>query len=103
MEQVEITWQRSLKVWWSYSWRVFVLMLVVIVPLDIIMFSLVLTRIPKPGVQSDPAETMKAFRAMAILWPIFMAAMVAAQVLAMRWMLRGARWSDFRLAVLPRE
>ena len=103
MEQVEITWQRALKVWWSYSWRGFVLMLVVMIPLDIITFSVVLSHMPKPGTTADPTETMKAVRAMAILWPIFMVAIIAAQTLAMRWMLRGARWSDFRLAILPRE
>ena len=103
MEQVEITWQRALKVWWSYSWRGFVLMLVVIIPLDIIMFSVVLSHMPKPGTTADPAETMKAFSGMAILWPISMLAIIAAQTLAMRWMLKSAHWSDFRLAMLPRE
>jgi hypothetical protein len=40
---------------------------------------------------------------MMIARPILMAFVVAIQAQGRRWMLRKARWSDFRLAVLPRD
>jgi hypothetical protein len=34
----DITWLRALKIWWSFSWRAFVLMLLVMVPLEAVFF-----------------------------------------------------------------
>ena len=99
MNPVDITWGRALKVWWSYSWRALVLTLLVMIPLEIIIFALFLRNLPKAS--SDPADAMRVAGTMAILWPVMMAALLALQVQAMRWMLKAARWSDFRVAVLP--
>ena len=100
MEQVDITWLRALKIWWSYSWRAFVLMLLVMVPLEIILFSFMMNHFPKAGAAS-PADVMRMTGTTAAVWPLFMAALIALQAQAMRWMLNKARWSDFRVSVLP--
>jgi zona occludens toxin (predicted ATPase) len=102
MGPVDITWLRALKIWWSYSWRAFVLMLLVMVPLEIVMFSYMMHHFPQRGAAS-PADAMRMAGTMAAVWPIFMAALIALQAQAMRWMLNKARWSDFRVAVLPRD
>ena len=81
MEQVvDITWFRAWKIWWSYSWRACVLM---------------------PG--ANPAEVARITGMMAAAWPIVVAVMIALQAQAMRGMLNRARWSDLRVAVMPRE
>ena len=99
MEQVHITWFRAFKVWWSFTWRAFVLLLLVMVPMEIVLFGYMRSHFPKPG--ADPAEAARMMGTMAIVWPIIMAVMIALQAQAMRWMLNKARWSDFRVAVLP--
>jgi hypothetical protein len=99
MEPVDITWLRALKIWWSYSWRAFVLALLVMVPLEIVMFAYVLRHFPGSG--ATPGNAAKMAGTMAAAWPIVMAVLIALQAQAMRWMLNKARWSDFRVAVLP--
>ena len=56
-----------------------------------------------PGQVMDPAQFQGTFAGMAILWPIMMAAMIGLQVQGMRWMLKKARWADFRVALLPKR
>ena len=101
MEQIDITWGRALKIWWSYAWRAFVLTLLVMVPLEIAMAAYMMSHLPKAG--GDPTQAVRMVGTMAILWPIFMAVLLALQIQAMRWMLNKARWSDFRVAVLSRD
>jgi len=101
MEQIDITWLRALKLWWSFAWRAWVLMLLVLIPMEIVFVSYMMSHFPKPG--AGPAEAMRMAGTMAILWPIFMGALIVLQAQAMRWMLNRARWSDFRVAVLPPE
>jgi hypothetical protein len=98
----ELTWGRALKVWWSFSWRAFILMLLIMIPLEGLFMFFVLRNI-HPGRQMDPQLSLQMASTMIILWPFFMAVVIALQVAAMRWALRSARWSDFRLAVLPPE
>jgi hypothetical protein len=99
MEQVDITWSRALKIWWSYSWRAFVLVLLVMVPVEIVMFCYVFRQLP--GSAAHPADGGRLMAGIALAWPIVMAVLVALQAQAMRWMLNKARWSDFRVVVLP--
>lgn len=101
MDQVDITWLRALKIWWSYSWRAFVLILLVMVPLEAIIFWYAMSPLRKAG--GNSADTMRMAGTMATLWPVLMAVAIALQAQAMRWMLNKARWSDFRVAVLPRD
>jgi len=98
MDPVNVTFGRALKLWWSFAWRAWVLMLLVLIPLEIAFMSYMLSHFPKAG--GNPAEAMRMAGTMMILWPIFMAALIALQAQAMRWMLNRARWSDFRVALL---
>ena len=68
------------------------------IPMQIVFVSYIMSHIPKAG--GNPAEAMRMAGTMALLWPIFMAALIALQAQAMRWMLNRARWSDFRVALL---
>jgi|HubBroStandDraft_6_1064221.scaffolds.fasta_scaffold1067101_2 threonine/homoserine/homoserine lactone efflux protein len=103
MEPVEITWGRAFKVWWSFSWRGFVLSLLAMIPLQIILFMTVFSRMPRPGQKGDPAEFAKMIPLLMLIWLVMMALVFVLQGYAMRWMLRDAKWSDFRIAVLPKD
>ena len=105
MEEVAVTWVRGLKLWWSFAWRGMVLMLLLIIPLQIIMFLIVVPSMPKPVAGQAPniAQMQHTAAIFAILWPIVMVAMIALQVQGMRWMLKKARWSDFRILLVRRQ
>ena len=49
MEQLPITWLRALKIWWSFAWRAWVLMLLVLVPMEILLFWYMMSHFPKQG------------------------------------------------------
>ncbi|MBV8784722.1 MAG: hypothetical protein JOZ67_11095 [Gammaproteobacteria bacterium] len=98
MEQIPISWSRALKIWWSYSWRASVLMLVVMVPLDVAFMTYTMTHAPTA---TTSAAGLQLAATMALAWPILMALVIALQAQAMRWMLRRARWSDFRVVLVP--
>jgi heme/copper-type cytochrome/quinol oxidase subunit 2 len=101
MDNVEVTWVRALSIWWSFCWRAMVLSFLIVVPLEGMGMFFLVSHIPHPGQPLDPQQSMRVASTMLILWPLMMALVVAIQVVAMRWMLRSARWADFRLAVLP--
>ncbi len=103
MDQVIVTWTRALKIWWSFAWRTWVLSLLIVLPLQIVFMIFIFRHLPRAGTPTDPADFMRAASGMMLAWPLLMAAIVALQAQGMRWMLRKAQWSDFRLAVLPRE
>jgi hypothetical protein len=101
MEQIQVTLVRALKIWWSWAWRAWVLSLLVMVPVEIIFGTWVVTHASKAA--NDPAAATRLIAPFMILWPILMVAVIALQAQAMRWMLGRARWSDFRVAVLPKD
>lgn len=103
MDQVEITFGRSFKIWWSFAWRTWVLSFLVVIPIQIFLFFFVFRNLPPAGSKADPQTIFKMMSGMMIAWPIMMAAIIALQAQAVRWMLRKARWSDFRVALLPRD
>jgi len=74
MDQADITWLRALKIWWSFSWRAFVLMLLVMVPLEAVFFWYAMSNLPKAG--GNPADAMRMAGTMAAIWPVFMAALI---------------------------
>jgi hypothetical protein len=94
-----VTYGRALKIWWSYIWRAIVLMI------PVMMVAMIITvwffPFPKPGdatvVRPDqiPGLMGKAF----VLWLFLMVLNIAAQVQAIRWMLK-TKWSNFRLQVV---
>lgn len=101
MDQVAVTWSRALKIWWSFAWRSWVLSLAVMLPLQIFFMVYVFRHVPPAGTPADPAAMIKMASGMMLAWPVLMAAIVVLQAQGMKWMLRKARWSDFRVAVLP--
>ena len=103
MDQVDVTWGRALKIWWSFCWRWSVLFFLVLFPLEAILMFVMFRNMPHQGQKFDPQQSMRMPSGMMIAWPVLMAVIIALQAQGMRWMLRKARWSDFRLAVVPRE
>jgi hypothetical protein len=102
VEQLDVTLLRGLKVWWSFAWRSMVLFFVVVFPLEILGMIIMMRSMPQPGTKVlDPSQAMLMASVMVVAWPILMALVVVLQAQGMRWMLRKARWSDFRIAVLP--
>ncbi|MBS0378998.1 MAG: hypothetical protein JSS29_10975 [Proteobacteria bacterium] len=102
--QVDVTFVRALKVWWSFVWRGFVLGLAVMIPVEIVMFGILFSHMPTTkGQQLDPTVAARMFPVMALVWLVMMIGFVFMQGLAMRWMLRSAVWSDFRVAILPKD
>jgi heme/copper-type cytochrome/quinol oxidase subunit 2 len=105
MDEIEVTWLRALKLWWSFSWRVMVLTMLVVFPLEILVFVFLFPHMPKPvpGQRPDPSAIKSMALIMLIAWPIMMATVIGMQVQGMRWMLKNAKWSDFRVAILPKN
>jgi hypothetical protein len=94
---IEMTYGRAFKVWWSYVWRALVLSVLVscvTVPLMIVLMPHV-----AHGERLDPDQLHRALARFALLWPLLVIVNVLLQVQAMRWMLK-TRWSDFRLAAM---
>ena len=105
MEEVEVTWLRGLKFWWSFTWRAMVLTMLVVFPLEILAFVFLFPHMPKavPGQPPDLSAMKYMGLIMLVVWPIMMATVIGMQVQGMRWMLKSAKWSDFRVAILPRK
>jgi heme/copper-type cytochrome/quinol oxidase subunit 2 len=103
MEPVDITYGRAFKVWWSYSWRAMVLTVMAVVPLQLLFFGLAFAYRPTPDHKVDPAEFAKYMPLFMLGWLVITALMLALQAYGMKWMLRDAKWSDFRIAVLPKD
>jgi hypothetical protein len=103
VEQLDVTWFRGLKIWWSFTWRASVLFFIVVLPLEIVVLIFTKNSIPQqPGSTGRPDMATMAMLMMTA-WPVLMAAVVALQAQAMRWMLRKAHWADLRVAILPRN
>lgn len=97
MTSVEVTLSRALKIWWSYTWRAFVLLIPLMAVLDIAMFFIL--PIAKPGHPFAPDRLSTITRFGLLIWLPGMVASLALQAQAMRWMLK-TRWSGFRLQVV---
>jgi hypothetical protein len=103
VEQLDVTWFRGLKIWGSFTWRASVLFLIVVLPLEIaVMIFMKNSTLQQPGSTGRP-DMAKMAMLMMTAWPVLMAAVVVLQAQAMRWMLRKARWANFRLSILPRN
>jgi uncharacterized membrane protein len=92
----DVTFGRALKIWWSFVWRAMVLMLPVMIVAMVIAVSILpfpKAGQPAPVLRPDqiPGMTGKMFG----LWLFMMVFYIAAQVQAVRWMLK-TKWSDFR-------
>jgi hypothetical protein len=104
MDELNVTWTSGLKIWWSFAWRAWLLMFIAMVPAEIVLFLIVGPSLTKgtPGHPVDMEALRHAMGWFPLFWLGMMAALIALQAQAMRWMLKKARWSDFRLALLPK-
>lgn len=103
MADIEITYGRALKVWWSYLWRAFVLFM----PASLLILPLMFWIVPfptlgQPTPQIEPAQLPAMMGKMFLVWLVIMALSVLLQVQAMRWMLK-TRWREFRLKAVDGE
>ena len=107
MDKVDITFWRSMKVLWSFTWRGFLLSLAIIAPLQIAMGILLFPRLMRAQATGNPGDIASAAAAMThtmlIVMPCVLIVAAVTQGLAMRWMLRSARWSDFSLALTRKD
>jgi uncharacterized membrane protein len=94
---IDVTFGKALKIWWSYVWRAILLMLPVMIVAMVIAISIL--PFPKAGQSAPvlrPDQLPGMMSRMFGLWLFMMVFYIAAQVQAMRWMLK-TKWSDFRL------
>jgi len=106
MTTVDITLIRAFRVWWSYVWRKLVLSLVVIVPLQIYVITRIVPQVRAAGGLGHGiggAQLRELLERLWIVWPFALVAAIVIQTIAMRWMLRRARWAEFELVPSARE
>ena len=97
MTIVDITFGRAFRVWWSYAWRAIVLSLVILIPLQILVFTRIVPHVRAAAAGHDHAQMRAVLELVAVVWPIAIVCIIVLQTLAMRWMLRRAHWTDFKL------
>ena len=105
MTTVDITLGRAFRVWWSYAWRSIVLSPLVIVPVQILVITWIVpyARAAVVGHGLDRPGMREVLELLWVVWPIAIVGMIIVQSIAMRWMLRRARWADFKLIVSPMD
>jgi heme/copper-type cytochrome/quinol oxidase subunit 2 len=105
MTTVDVTLGRAFRVWWSYTWRSMVLSTLVIVPVQILVITWIVpyARATSVGHGLDRPRMRELLELMWFVWPIAIVGMIIVQTIAMRWMLRRARWADFKLIVSPMD
>jgi hypothetical protein len=103
MNSVEITFKRSIKIWWSFVWRAWIIML----PFAFLLIPLMYWLMPYPKIGEPPMpikpEQMTGFIIkFFFIWLTMVVGMIILQSLAMKWMLK-TKWSDFRLVAIDSE
>jgi hypothetical protein len=100
VDGTDVTFGRALKIWWSFVWRAILLMIPIMIVSMVVMVSI----FPFPK-QGQPAPVLRPDQIAGMtgkmfgLWLFMMVFQIAAQVQAVRWMLK-TKWSNFRLQVV---
>ncbi|MCC7258775.1 MAG: hypothetical protein IT486_10440 [Gammaproteobacteria bacterium] len=103
MAEVDVTFNRAMKFWWSLTWRTWVLMLPVMALLNVVVFwALLGNTAMRSGGSPDPAAVVGAMATVAPAYLVGLLLSVVAMVWATRWTLR-TRWSDFRVQLVAPE
>lgn len=90
---MELTFIRSLKIWWSFMWRYFMLSIPTAILLSIVVFAF--------GLNPQRGESLNEGAGIFTLITVFsLVCMVLLQAMALKWTLR-TKWSDFSLTVSP--
>jgi hypothetical protein len=97
MQPVEITFQRAFKVWWSYTWRAWVLWMLVFMVMGLaLQASGIMPRnSARPHVPPAPEQLRHS---LSLLFVVLVALSIV-QIFAVRWCLK-TRWSDFKLVAM---
>jgi hypothetical protein len=99
--QLEITYFRSLKIWWSFIWRTTVLSIPVMIVMPIALFFFKLFPSSEEMMMGAAmGEMPPVFAKFFMVWLLTMFLMISIQTFAIRWMLKTG-WSDFRLVAVP--
>lgn len=96
MNQIELSLVQTLKILWSFLWRVWVLMMPLMI-LMAVVFPLII-QFPKPGEPPHPPD-IKQIPILFLVWVIMMAIFLVLQLFALRWALK-TKWSDFRIVAV---
>jgi hypothetical protein len=97
MQQIDVTFLRAAKVWWSYTWRALALWAVVFLALSIALgLSGVLSHLP--GAHARPIKG--ALLAMVAAIQFIVGTCIG--IFAMGWALK-TRWSDFRVQAVAED
>jgi uncharacterized membrane protein len=100
VSETDVTFGRALKIWWSFVWRSMLLMIpVMIVSMVIAVSVLPFPKAGQPAPMLRPDQIAGMTGKMFGLWLFMMIFYIAAQVQAIRWMLK-TKWSDFKLQAL---
>jgi hypothetical protein len=101
MELLQQSFRRCLAIWWSFTWRAFVLWIPVMFVVFVSMFTIM--PFPEPGRPPDPALFRRMMLFMPIMWLVLMGGLVVTQTYAMQWMLKTQKWRDYFVALIPAD
>lgn len=97
MQTTEVTLERAFKILVSWSWRMMVLMLPVMIVTSVLMFFIM----PTPELGATPEEIQKnmPFVPFFIMWFLLMFGGILAHAVSIQWLMK-VRWSDFHLVAV---
>lgn len=103
MTTIDITFSRAFHVWWSFAWRALVLSPILIVPIQICVFTWIVPHLRAAGLGhvTGRAPIREVLELLWVVCPIAIVGAIVLHTTAMRWMLRRARWADFSLTPSP--
>lgn len=97
MQPVELTYMRALKVWWSFLWRTWLLMIPVMIVSVLVMFLIFwLTGSFEAFRNPEAGKAPFGLGAMALMYAVFLPLMLLLQAFTMQLALK-VKWSDFQL------
>jgi hypothetical protein len=93
MNKIDLTLRQTGKIWWSFMWRGWVLMMPVMIIMTIAGRFLI--PFPNPGEPPQPPD-IKQMPIFFMVWLAMMVLFLLTQIFALRWALK-TKWSDFRI------
>ncbi|CAE80119.1 hypothetical protein AB1A81_10500 [Bdellovibrio bacteriovorus] len=97
MQTTEVTLERAVKILVSWSWRMMVLMLPVMIITGVLMFFIMPT--PEPGATPEEIQKNMPLGPFFIMWFLMMFGGILAHAISIQWLMK-VRWSDFHLVAV---